>query len=163
MRYKAFVSYSHAADGKLAPAIQRGLHRFRRSWYQGRATRVFRDETNLSVSPDLWSSIEAALGSSEYFILLISPDAAKSKWVSKEVEYWISHRSPDTMLFILTDGDIVWDAEHSDFDWTLSAVPKVLKAVYREEPLWVDLRWIRHQENLSLQDPIPGPNHGTRS
>jgi WD40 repeat protein len=153
MRYKAFVSYSHAADGKLAPAIQRGLHRFRRSWYQGRAMRVFRDETNLSVSPGLWSSIEAALGSSEYFILFISPDAALSKWVCKEVEYWISHRSPDTMLFILTDGDIVWDAERGDFDWSLSAVPKILKAVYREEPLWVDLRWIRHQESLSLQDP----------
>ena len=153
MRYKAFVSYSHAADGKLAPAIQRGLHRFRRSWYQGRAMHVFRDETNLSVSPGLWSSIEAALGSSEYFILLISPDAAISKWVSKEVEYWISHRSTDTMLFILTDGDIVWDAGRGDFDWTLSAVPKILKAVYREEPLWVDLRWIRHQESLSLQDP----------
>jgi hypothetical protein len=115
--------------------------------------RVFRDETNLSVSPGLWSSIEAALGSSEYFILLISPDAAISKWISNEVEYWISHRSPDTMLFILTDGDIVWDAERGDFDWTLSAVPKILKAVYREEPLWVDLRWIRHQGSLSLQDP----------
>lgn len=153
MRYKAFVSYSHAADGKLAPAIQRGLHRFRRSWYQGRAMRVFRDETNLSVSPGLWSSIEAALGASEYFILLISPDAAVSKWVLKEVEYWISHRSPDTMLFVLTGGDIVWDAERGDFDWTLSAVPKTLKAVYLEQPLWVDLRWIKHQESLSLQDP----------
>src|SRR5262249_30507377 len=153
MRYKAFVSYSHAADGKLAPAIQRGLHRFRRSWYQGRAMHVFRDQTNLSVSPALWSSIEAALGNSEYFVLLVSPEAAKSKWVSKEVDYWISHRSPDTILFILTDGDIVWDDESGDFDWTLSALPRILRAVYREEPLWVDLRWIRHRENLSLRDP----------
>jgi WD40 repeat protein len=114
---------------------------------------VFRDQTNLSVSPGLWSSIEAALGSSEYFILLVSPDAAMSKWVSKEVEYWVSHRSPDTMLFILTEGDIVWDAERGDFDWSSSALPKILRAAYREEPLWVDLRWIRHQESLSLQDP----------
>ena len=28
MRYDAFLSYSHAADGKLAPALQRALHRF---------------------------------------------------------------------------------------------------------------------------------------
>jgi WD40 repeat protein len=151
--YKAFVSYSHAADGKLAPAIQHGLHRFGRFWYQGRAMRVFRDETNLSASPGLWSSIETALAGSEYFIVLVSPEAALSKWVCKEVEYWVSHRSPDTMLLILTDGNIVWDAERGDFDRTLSAVPAPIRNVYREEPHWVDLRWIRHRENLSLQDP----------
>src|SRR5215469_10464673 len=142
MLYKAFISYSHAADGKLAPAIQRGLHRFGRSWYQGRAIRVFRDETNLSASPGLWSSIEAALKESEYFLVLISPEAALSKWVCKEVEYWISHRSADTILFILTDGNIVWDAERGDFDWSLSTVPAPLRKLYREEPNWVDLRWI---------------------
>src|SRR5439155_1532727 len=93
MRYKAFISYSRAADdGRLALAIQRGLHRFTRSWYQGRTMRVFRDKTNLSVSPGLWSSIEAALGDSEYLLLLISPPAVRSRWVRKEVEYWVTHR-----------------------------------------------------------------------
>jgi hypothetical protein len=153
MPYKAFLSYSHAADGKLAPAIQRGLHRFGRSWYQGQAVRVFRDETNLSASPGLWSSIEAALADSEYFILLISPQAAVSKWINKEVEYWISHRSGETMLLVLTEGNIVWDAERGDFDWKVTTLPTTLKSVYREEPNWVDLRWIRDREGLWLQDP----------
>jgi hypothetical protein len=27
MRYEAFVSYSHAVDGRLAPALQSALHR----------------------------------------------------------------------------------------------------------------------------------------
>src|ERR1700730_10736578 len=102
MRYKAFISYSRAADDRrLALAIQRGLHRFTRSWYQGRALRVFRDETNLSVSPGLWSSIETALRDSEYLLLLISPVAARSRWVRKEVEYWVSHRGTQNLLLVI--------------------------------------------------------------
>ena len=37
--YDAFISYSHAADGRLAPALQRALHRFAKPWYQVRARR----------------------------------------------------------------------------------------------------------------------------
>ena len=32
MAYDAFVSYSHAADGRLAPAVQTGLQRLARPW-----------------------------------------------------------------------------------------------------------------------------------
>jgi hypothetical protein len=60
MPYKAFISYSHAADGKLAPALQSALHRFARPWYRLRAIRVFRDATNLSISPHLWDEIAKA-------------------------------------------------------------------------------------------------------
>ena len=35
-RYDAFISYSHAADGKLAPNLRNGLLRFATPW------RVFR-------------------------------------------------------------------------------------------------------------------------
>jgi hypothetical protein len=35
--YDAFISCSHAADGRLAPAIQRALHRLARPWYKARA------------------------------------------------------------------------------------------------------------------------------
>lgn len=153
MLYKAFISYSHAADGKMAPAIQRGLHRFGRPWFRGRAIRVFRDATNLSISPGLWSSIESALAESEYLLLLISPQAARSKWVCREVDYWVSHRSAETLLLVLTEGEIAWEAEQGDFDWKVSTLPANLKNVYREEPNWVDLRWIRDRESLFLQDP----------
>jgi hypothetical protein len=33
-KYKAFISYSHAADGKLAPALQTALHNFTKPWYR---------------------------------------------------------------------------------------------------------------------------------
>ena len=88
-RYKAFLSYSHAADGKLAPALQAGLHRFAKPFFRLRAVRVFRDATNLSVNPGLWTTIQKALADSEYFIVLASPAAAQSKWVGRELDYWL--------------------------------------------------------------------------
>ena len=83
MLYKAFISYSHAADGKLAPSLQRALHRIAKPWYRLRTMRVFRDQTNLATSPGLWTVIEQALSQSEFFIFLASPTAAQSPWVQK--------------------------------------------------------------------------------
>jgi hypothetical protein len=152
--YKAFISYSHAADGKLAPALQLGLHRFARPWYRFRAIRVFRDDTNLSVSPGLWSSIEQALGKSDFFLLLASPQAAASKWVRQRVGFWLEHRSPQTLLIILTDGNLVWDSETADVNWSqTTALPTSLAKVFTEEPLYLDLRWAKTTTDLSLNNP----------
>ena len=74
----AFVSYSHAVDGKLAPALQTGLQQFAKPWYRLRALRVFRDDANLSVTSSLWSDIRRALDSARFFILLASPGARAS-------------------------------------------------------------------------------------
>lgn len=77
-RFAAFVSYSRAADGKLAPALQDALQRFAKPWNRQRALRVFRDDASLSANPGLWSSIQSALDRSEFFVLLASPEAAMS-------------------------------------------------------------------------------------
>jgi hypothetical protein len=66
MSYKAFLSYSHAADGKLAPAVQHALHRIAKPWYRLRTMRMFHDQTNLGTSPGLWSSIDSALREAEF-------------------------------------------------------------------------------------------------
>jgi hypothetical protein len=42
MRYKAFISYSHAADGKLAPDLEKALERFAKPWNRTRAFDVER-------------------------------------------------------------------------------------------------------------------------
>src|ERR1043166_7815535 len=118
-RYNAFISYSHAAVGKLAPAIQAALHRFAKPWYRLRALRVFRDETTLALTPELWPAIEKALGSSEYFILLASPQAAASRWVRQELEWWLTNRSPQKLLLVLTDGEIHWSDAVGDFEWEI--------------------------------------------
>jgi TIR domain len=102
--YDAFVSYSHAADGRLAPALQAGLQSLAKPWYRRRALRVFRDKTSLSASPELWPTIERALAQARYFVLLASPEAARSPWVDREVRWWRANRGKDTVLIVLTDG-----------------------------------------------------------
>jgi hypothetical protein len=90
--YGGFLSYSHAADGLLAPRLQSGLRRFAKPWWKRRALRVFRDEASLSANPHLWSSIADALDDSGWFVLLLSPEAAQSEWVNREIDYWTEHR-----------------------------------------------------------------------
>lgn len=115
-RYDAFISYSQAADSRLAPALQSGLERIGRPWWRLRALRIFRDQTNLSVRPDLWSAIEKALGGSAWFVLLASPKAAASRWVDREVAWWLKHRSADRLLIVLTEGELSWSESVSAFD-----------------------------------------------
>jgi hypothetical protein len=114
--YDAFISYSHAADGKLAPSLQRALQQLAKPWYKLRTLHVFRDETDLSAAPEGWPNIEAALNTSDYFLLLASRESARSKWVKREVEQWIGAGREDKLLIVLTDGEIVWDDRRKDFD-----------------------------------------------
>jgi hypothetical protein len=153
--FHAFVSYSHALDGKLAPALQAALQRLAKKWYRARALRVFRDDASMPVSFNLWDEIERALDASEYFILLASPQARKSDWVGKEAARWRETKPKDTLLLVLTDGELVWDKNTKDFDWArTNALPEVLKGAFGDEPpRWVDLRWARAEEHLSLEHP----------
>jgi WD40 repeat protein len=154
-RYQAFMSYSHAADGKLAPALQHALQTFAKPWNRLRAIRVFRDKTGLTANPGLFSAIIAALDDAAFFMLLASPASAQSHWVGKEVEHWLAtRRSADRVLIVLTDGQIAWDEQAKDFDWRVTdALPRMLHGAYDEEPLWIDLRWALKSEDLSLQNP----------
>ena len=146
--YAAFLSYSRAVDGELAPRLQQALQRFAKPWYRRRALRVFRDDANLSANPGLWSSIQAALDASEYFILLASPESAASPWVGQEVEYWLGRRSPGTLLIAVTDGEIGWDRARGDFDRATTCVPAALYGRLPEEPRWIDLRGARGLASL---------------
>jgi len=116
-RYAAFLSYSHSADRQLAALVQRALQRLGKPWYRRPTVKIFRDESSLSANPGLWTSIERNLDQSDYFLLLASPEAAKSPWVAREVEWWRDHRSADTLLIAVTDGKIAWDTQSGDFDW----------------------------------------------
>jgi WD40 repeat protein len=152
-RYRAFVSYSHAADGTLAPALQAALQGFAKPWYRLRAMRVFRDKTSLAANPALWPAIERALADSQWFLLMAAPESARSPWVEQEVRWWLEHRSPDSMLVVLTDGELAWDATRSDFDWSrTTALGRSLSGKFASEPLYVDLRWAKGAERLSLRD-----------
>jgi WD40 repeat protein len=149
--FNGFISYSHAADGRLAPALQRGLHRLAKPWYRRRALWIFRDQTGLAVTPGLWSAIQEGLDSSDWFVLMASPEAAESQWVNREIEHWIATKSAKRILPVVTGGQWSWDPARADFTEDSTAVPPALRGVFAEEPLFLDLRWARDDKHLNLR------------
>ena len=146
-RYDAFLSYSHKLDGAVAVALQHGVERFAKPWYRVRSLRVFRDDANLVANAGLWSSIEEALSSSRWFVLMASPAAAASPWVGREVTWWLTHRSADRLLVVLTEGEFAYA------DDPAAALPSALRGAFPEEPRWVDLRWLRDLAQVDQSNP----------
>ncbi len=142
--HDAFISYSHAKDRAIATALQLVLQKLGKPWYRRRALRVFRDDTSLSATPELWRSIEQALRRSRFFILIASPEAAASKWVGREVAFWLEHNRPDTILIGLTGGELLWDEREGDFSRSGAIpLPDAMVGRFASEPKWVDLRAYR--------------------
>ena len=117
------------------------------------ALNIFRDVSNLSVSPELWQDIVKALDQSEFFVLLASPEAAKSKWVNKEIEYWITHKPKGTLLIALVNGQITWDENKADFDWnTTDALPQILSGLYLNEPNYANFKTFKTEKETTLNN-----------
>jgi WD40 repeat protein len=154
MRYDGFLSYSHGADRPRAVAVQRALHTLAKPFYRWKALDIFRDETSLAANPKLWSSIERALDASRFFILFACPQSASSAWCAREVAWWLAHRSSDSLLIVLTEGELAYDEAAGDFDWArTNSLPAALKGKFPIEPLYRDLRWASRPEQLALSDP----------
>lgn len=169
-RYRAFISYSHGADQPLAAALARSLARFARPWWKLRAMRIFVDQHGLGANAALWQTIERALASSEWLLLLASPKAAASPWVGKEVSWWLANRSAERIVIVQTGGSIVWQG--ADFDWSRSdALPPPLRGAFAHEPTWVDFTGAAGWRRLSTRDEafraaflrVGAPLHGLAS
>ncbi|MGD9705070.1 MAG: TIR domain-containing protein [Acidimicrobiia bacterium] len=164
----AFISYSHGADGELAPALERGMERLARPWYRVRALSVFRDQSDLALTPHLWETIRETLDGSRYLVVLLSPESSTSKWVNQELTHWCSTRGTDQLLLVLTGGELAWDEAIGDFSLASTAVPSALRGQYRGEPLYEDLRWARTASDVTLRNPafrgavarLASPIHG---
>jgi hypothetical protein len=165
--YHGFISYSHAADGKLARELQKGLQQFAKPWYRTRALRIFRDDAALSANPELWGSVRQALDESHYFILLASPASARSQWVTREVTYWRDHKEHKRILIGLTDGELAFaDGRDAVIQPDHNALPEPLEELYEEEPRYIDLRWARNAGDLAISHPAsatPSPSSPRRS
>lgn len=151
--YDSFISYC-AADSDLARAIQRGLHRIGRGLGRLRARRVFRFETDMVTSPALWPVLQDALDRSRSLIVLLSPDAAGSAWVDREVAYWVERHGSSRLFLVLGRGCLAWDAETCRFDTAAGdAAPPTLTArsVFVDEPGYVDLTWVGPAEQADLR------------
>lgn len=169
-RYRAFISYSHGRDQPLAAALAHALARFARPWWKLRAMRVFVDQHGLGANPALWPTIERALSSSDWLLLLASPQAAGSPWVSKEVAWWLANRRPERIVIVQTAGHIAWQG--NDFDWARSdALPPPLRGAFAQEPTWVDFTGAASWPRMTTHDAdfraaflrIAAPLHGLAS
>lgn len=153
-RFDAFISYSRAASSTLAVELRNGIERFAKPWYRLRSARVFLDDATMSANTGLWSTIEAALTEAEWLLLLCSPKAAASQYVTNEIAWWREHKSADRILLVLDEGEILWDAKAGDFDWPrATAVNPALSKAFAEEPRWVDLSWFEQEGGLGTADP----------
>jgi hypothetical protein len=150
--YDVFISYSHRADTPVAKRLEAGLKSLNRKWNERRALEVFRDESSLSAAPHLWDTLATQLDGVRYGLVLLSPEAVESPWVGREIDHFLSTHGEDRLLLALTEGELVWDDDANDWADSSTAVPAGLRGRLSAEPLWVDLRWARDVNDLTLRD-----------
>lgn len=176
MRYRGFISYSHA-DKRVAAQVHRWLEAYRvPRRLVGRETAVgpvparlhpiFRDREELPTSADLGSQIQAALAESATLVIICSPRAAASRWVNEEILAYKRLGRTDRILCLIIDGEpnatdkLGREAEecfppalrfHLDSDGAISGVPA--------EPIAADMRTVgdgRRDAFLKLAAGITG-------
>jgi len=115
LRYKAFISYSHG-DRHWGAWLQRALESYRvprrlvgsESVFgpiPARLAPVFRDREDLSSAADLSASVKQSLESSESLVVICSPTAAASEWVSEEISYFQGLGRHDRVFALIVEGD----------------------------------------------------------
>ena len=115
MKYKAFISYRHKPnDMKTAKAVHQLIEHYRipaeiaekHGIPDRRFGRVFRDQDELPLSDNLSSNITQALDSSEYLIVICTPDLPQSIWCKREITYFLEHHPRSHVLAVLADGTL---------------------------------------------------------
>ncbi|MGW4714718.1 hypothetical protein [Nocardia sp. NPDC004260] len=140
--YGAFLSYSGERDRAVLPLVQNAIEKLPRPWYRFPRTRIFLDYSGVPIGAELWGKIVAGLSRSEWLVVVASPEAAGSKWVDREIEWWLANRSPETILLVLSAGSLFWDEEAGDWDRARStALPPRLFGVFASEPVYKTLKW----------------------
>lgn len=135
-RYEAFISYRHAStDIATAKRVQRALEGFRipnelrDEAGRKRLGKLFRDEDELAASASLSDTIARALEQSRYLIVICTPAAAASEWMSREIEEFSRTHGRDRILTVLAEGE------------PETSFPAPLRiGAFGSEPLAADLR-----------------------
>ena len=141
VEYDVFLSYGYR-DKPVAIGVQKGLHEIGRRRGQLRALRVFRDDVNVDANPDLWGKIIEALDGSRFMIVVLSPQAATSRWVNMEVNHWLERRGREGLMMVLVEGQLRWDEKTERFDPELSdaaPAPLTMPGSLPFEPLYIDV------------------------
>ena len=115
MRYRAFISYSHA-DARWARWLHRAIEGYRvpRRLRGGRGefgelpdrlSPVFRDREDLASAGELGPRIQAALDDSDALLVVCSPAAARSRWVDDEILRFRRTGRGQRIYCLIVDGE----------------------------------------------------------
>ena len=110
-KYIAFISYKHDVfDSRIASRIHSSIERYhipkdyREKYGSRRLGRVFRDEEELPVSPDLSSKIKEALDQSRFLIVICTPRTPGSEWAQREITYFLKNHDREHIIAVLAEG-----------------------------------------------------------
>lgn len=115
MRYRAFISYSHA-DEKTARWLMRKLEAYRVPSnlvgtpspfgpIPAKLGQMFRDRDELPSSGNLSSTISAALSDSSAIVVICSTSSAQSRWVNAEIQAFRAANQDERIFSFIIDGD----------------------------------------------------------
>ena len=99
---QVFSSGAGSVKGSASPAGA-GLSGSARP--AGGVGRIFRDTTDLGARADLTKELRRELDDSEYLIVLCSEAAVGSKWIEREIRYFLQTHETDKILPVLADGE----------------------------------------------------------
>jgi tetratricopeptide (TPR) repeat protein len=154
VRYRAFISYSHA-DAATAAWLHRKLEGWRvparmraeNPALPERLTPIFRDREDLA-SGELGPLIQSALADSAALLVVCSPEAARSRWVDEEIRAFRRAGGGARIYAVIVAGEPHSSDERECF-------PPALRAD-GAEPLAADLRPGGDGRELALLKLISG-------
>ena len=109
-KYDAFISYRHVEpDQSIAKQVHQMIETFKapKEFYQNGKRpvfRVFRDREELAAR-DLSASIEEALATSRYLIVICSKRTPLSEWCQREIETFKSLHGSERIIPVLVEGE----------------------------------------------------------
>ena len=109
-KYDAFISYRHVEpDQSIAKQVHQMIETFKapKEFYQNGKRpvfRVFRDREELAAR-DLSTSIEEALATSRYLIVICSKRTPLSEWCQREIETFKSLHGSERIIPVLIEGE----------------------------------------------------------
>lgn len=145
-KYTAFISYRHLKpDAQIAKSIHTMIETFKapKEFYiDGKPPkfRVFRDREELTTS-SLADSLDEALRSSKFLIVICSKRLPLSEWCNKEVKQFISMNGVDRVIPVLIEGEPQDSFPHALKDYKIETVSETGETIVEtKEILAAELR-----------------------
>jgi hypothetical protein len=103
----------------------------------------------------LLPAIQQALTEAPFLIVVASPEAAKSPWVAEELAYFLQVHSEASVVIVVTAGELAWKPSVGFQNDETSAFPILETPPFKTQvPRFVDLRWAKRGEDLSLSNAM---------